>query len=58
MTDLGIFRVLGQPNLNVRVDREKAARYGLNSGDINTFVQTAFGGNTATTVYEYDRLSA
>ncbi len=56
VTDLGIFRVLGQPNLNVRVDREKAARYGLNSGDINTFVQTAFGGNTATTIYEYDRL--
>ena len=56
VTDLGIFRVLGQPNLNVRVDREKAARYGLNSGDIATFVQTAFGGNTATTVYEHDRL--
>ena len=29
ITDLGIFRVLGQPNLNVRVDRKKAARYGL-----------------------------
>ncbi len=56
VTDLGIFRVLGQPNLNVQVDREKAARYGLNSGDINTFVQTAFGGSTATTIYEYDRL--
>ena len=56
VSDLGIFRVLGQPNLNVRVDRDKAARYGLNTGDINTFVQTAFGGNTATTVYEYDRL--
>ncbi len=56
VTDLGIFRVLGQPNLNVRGDREKAARYGLNPGDVNTFVQTAFGGNTATTVYEFDRL--
>ena len=55
ITDLGIFRVLGQPNLNVKADREKAARYGLNSGDINTFVQTAFGGNIATTVYEADR---
>jgi heavy metal efflux system protein len=56
VTDLGIFRVLGQPNLNIRVDRDKAARYGLNTGDINTFVQTAFGGATATTVYEFDRL--
>jgi cobalt-zinc-cadmium resistance protein CzcA len=55
VTDLGIFRVLGQPNLNVKADRERAARYGLNSGDINTFVQTAFGGNVATTIYEADR---
>ncbi|MGO8953486.1 MAG: efflux RND transporter permease subunit [Rhodomicrobium sp.] len=55
ITDLGIFRVLGQPNLNIKADREKAARYGLNSGDVNTFVQTAFGGNVATTVYEADR---
>ncbi len=55
VADLGIFRVLGQPNLNIKVDREKAARYGLNSGDINTFVQTAFGGNVATTTYESDR---
>jgi cobalt-zinc-cadmium resistance protein CzcA len=55
VTDLGIFRVLGQPNLNVKADREKAARYGLNSGDVNTFVQTAFGGNVATTIYEADR---
>src|SRR5262249_34531454 len=39
VADLGIFRVLGQPNLNIRVDRERAARYGLNSGDVNTVVQ-------------------
>ncbi len=53
--DLGIFRVLGQPNLNIRINREKAARYGLNTGDINTFAQTAFGGAIATVVYEADR---
>jgi heavy metal efflux system protein len=56
VTDLGIFRVLGQPNLNITADRERAARYGLNAGDINTFVQTAFGGSAATAVYESDRL--
>jgi len=56
ITDLGIFRVLGQPNLNIKANREKAARYGLNSGDVNTFVQTAFGGNVTTTLYEADRL--
>ena len=53
--DLGIFRVLGQPNLNIRINREKAARYGLNTGDINTFAQTAFGGDVATVIYEADR---
>ena len=53
--DLGIFRVLGQPNLNIKVDRAKAARYGLNAGDLNTVVQTALGGTTASTVLEEDR---
>ena len=55
VADLGIFHVLGQPNLNIAVDREKAARYGLNSGDINTVIQAALGGTTATTVLEGDR---
>ncbi|HSV24146.1 MAG TPA: CusA/CzcA family heavy metal efflux RND transporter [Xanthobacteraceae bacterium] len=55
ITDLGIFWVLGQPNLNIRVDRAKASRYGLNSGDINTVVQAALGGATATTLLEADR---
>ena len=53
--DLGIFRVLGQPNLNIKVDREKTARYGLNAGDVNTVIQTAMDGNVATTVLESDR---
>src|SRR6201999_1246436 len=53
--DLGIFRLLGQPNLNIKIDREKAARYGLNTGDVNTVVQAALGGTTATTVLEGDR---
>ncbi|SPF50907.1 putative cation efflux system protein [Syntrophobacter sp. SbD1] len=53
--DLGIFRVLGQPNLNIKVDRAKEARYGLNAGDLNTVVQTALGGMTASTVLEADR---
>jgi cobalt-zinc-cadmium resistance protein CzcA len=55
VTDLGIFRVLGQPNLNIKVDRAAAARYGLNSGDINTVVQATLGGATATTQLEADR---
>lgn len=55
VTDLGVFRVMGQPNLNIKVDRLKAARYGLNTGDVNTVVQAALGGSQATTVLEGDR---
>ena len=55
VTDLGIFHVLGQPNLNIKVNREKAARYGLNTGDVTTVVQAALGGTTATTLLEGDR---
>jgi heavy metal efflux system protein len=55
MTDLGVFHVLGQPNLNIKVDRDKAARYGLNTGDVNTVVQAALGGTVATTQLEGDR---
>jgi cobalt-zinc-cadmium resistance protein CzcA len=55
ITDLGIFPVLGQPNLNIKVDRARAARYGLNSGDVNAVVQAAMGGAAATSVLEGDR---
>ena len=55
ITDLGIFPVLGQPNLDIRIDRAKAARYGLNTADINAVIQAAMGGTTATTVLEGDR---
>ena len=55
ITDVGTFPVLGQPNLDIVVDRAKAARYGLNTGDVNAVIQAALGGTTATTVYEGDR---
>ncbi|MGO9841503.1 MAG: efflux RND transporter permease subunit [Candidatus Acidiferrales bacterium] len=55
IADLGIFPVLGQPNLNIKVDRSKAARYGLNSGDVNSVIQAAMGGAVATSVLEGDR---
>ena len=47
--------MLGQPNLNIKVDRAKAARYGLNSGDVNSVIQAAMGGAVATEVLEGDR---
>ena len=55
MADLGIFHVLGQPNLNIKIDRDKAARYGLNTGDVNTVIQAAMAGDVASTVLEGDR---
>ena len=55
ITDLGIFPVLGQPNLNIRIDRDRIARYGLNTGDVNTVIQAALGGAIATQVLEGDR---
>src|SRR6202795_2097506 len=42
--DLGVFRVLGQPNLDVAVDRAQAARYQINVSDVQDAVQTAVGG--------------
>jgi Cu/Ag efflux pump CusA len=47
--------VLGQPNLNIKINREAAARYGLNTGDVNSVVEAALGGTQATTVLEGDR---
>jgi heavy metal efflux system protein len=55
VADLGVFPVLGQPNLNIKVDRAKAARYGLNAGDVNLVVQAAMGGTVASSVLEGDR---
>jgi cobalt-zinc-cadmium resistance protein CzcA len=55
IADLGIFPVLGQPNLNIKIDRAKAARYGLNSGDVNSIIQATMGGAAGTSVLEGDR---
>jgi cobalt-zinc-cadmium resistance protein CzcA len=46
--DLGIFRIVGQPNLNFSVDRAAAARFGINVADIQDAVQTAVGANAVT----------
>jgi cobalt-zinc-cadmium resistance protein CzcA len=50
--DLGIFRLLGQPNLNVTVDRRAAARYQINVADVQDAIQTAVGGNALTQVLQ------
>jgi cobalt-zinc-cadmium resistance protein CzcA len=46
--DLGLFRDMGQPNLNFIIDRQAAARFGINASDIQDAIQTAVGGNAVT----------
>ncbi len=53
ITDLSVFDALGQPTLNIDVDRLRAAHYGLMTGDINNTVQAAIGGQSAGNLYEY-----
>jgi cobalt-zinc-cadmium resistance protein CzcA len=50
--DLGVFRALGQPNINFEVDREQAARYQINVADIQDAIQTAAGGTALTQVLQ------
>jgi len=48
--DLGLFRVIGQPNLNFTIDRKAAARFGINVTDVQDAIQTAVGGNAVSQV--------
>jgi cobalt-zinc-cadmium resistance protein CzcA len=50
--DVGLFKVVGQPNLNFTVDRDAAARYQINATDVQDAIQTAIGGNTLTQVLQ------
>jgi heavy metal efflux system protein len=50
IADIGLFRIIGQPNLTFTVDRQAAARFGINVGDIQDAVQTAVGGTVLSEV--------
>jgi cobalt-zinc-cadmium resistance protein CzcA len=52
VADLGIFRIVGQPNLNLRVDRKAAKRWGINVADVQDALQTAVGANALTQVQQ------
>ncbi|MBV9074403.1 MAG: efflux RND transporter permease subunit [Acidobacteria bacterium] len=53
--DIGVFRVNGQPNLVIAIDRTKAARYGLLPSDVNAAIQATIGGSPVTQIVEGDR---
>ena len=52
IADLGVFRVVGQPNDNFTVNRTQAARYQINVTDVQDAIQTAVGGNALTQVLQ------
>lgn len=52
VADIGLFRIIGQPNLTLTVDRAAAARWGINVADIQDAIQTAVGGNAVSQVLQ------
>src|SRR6476661_1762170 len=58
VADPASFNLLGQPNLIIRIDRAKAARYGFSISDVNAVVQAAIGGQEVSKVYEGEMIFA
>jgi cobalt-zinc-cadmium resistance protein CzcA len=52
ITDLAVFTSLGQPTIQIDIDRARAARYGLTPGDINATIRVAIGGDAAGDLFE------
>jgi cobalt-zinc-cadmium resistance protein CzcA len=52
VTDLAVFNSLGQPTVDINIDRSRASRYGLAPGDIDNAIQTAIGGSSPGDLYE------
>jgi len=55
VSDLGLFRVIGQPNAQFEVDRDQAARFGINVADVQDAIETAVGGKAVTQVLQGER---
>ena len=55
ISDLAVYTKLGQPNLLVEIDRQRAARYGVLTKDVNKIVQAAVGGKAVTQLLDGDR---
>jgi cobalt-zinc-cadmium resistance protein CzcA len=53
--DVTLVQELGQPSLTIKIDRDKAARYGVNVDDINNLIQTGIGGDVATEVVQQEK---
>ena len=55
IVDVTLVQELGQPSLNIKINRDKIARYGVNVADINGLIQTAIGGDVATEVVQEEK---
>ena len=55
IVDLSYDQIIGQPQYQIKIDRVKAARYGLRSDDIQKVVEIAIGGKNATQVLENEK---
>ena len=52
ISDLGVIRNIGQPELDIDLDQEKMALYGVSTADANAVIEMAIGGKAASTLYE------
>ncbi len=55
ITNVGLFHILGQPNLEIQIDRQECARYGINVSDVEAVVQVAVGGRAFTQMVEGEK---
>ncbi|MDB5086200.1 MAG: Cobalt-zinc-cadmium resistance protein CzcA [Mucilaginibacter sp.] len=55
ITDLGILHNVGQPELQIDLNQEEMAQYGVTAADANAVIETAIGGKAATQIYEGER---
>jgi cobalt-zinc-cadmium resistance protein CzcA len=55
ITDLGVLRNMGQPELQINLNQEKMAQYGVTAADANAVIEMAIGGKAATQIYEGER---
>jgi cobalt-zinc-cadmium resistance protein CzcA len=56
--NVGLFHIVGQPNLEIQIDREACARYGINVADVEAAVQVAIGGRAFSRMVEGEKLYA
>ena len=53
--DLGVIRNIGQPELRIELDEQKLARYGVAKEDVQSIIEMAIGGKSASLLYEDER---